>query len=625
MMLQKNSVPFSLIFSVIFLGLSTYSQAQIVFEATRRAEWTQRVPLSPQDPCLRVPGSVEGRGVAIGPDQDPVAVGEVAGLSTVVVIKYDHTSGERLWCKSFPVRAAAAKGTTFLVPLAEVGGVAIDSNGMIFIAGNGGTAPIPPPPQPTPGPPPPLPSSRYFVTRCSSAGACASTVTLIDPPEGSPHDDTIGGIAVGPDGNPVLTGVAAFPSALQPSTFMLLTVKVDGSRFRLLGQVLAPSTAPSMTSREGVAVDSRNEIFVTSTETSTSKYDSLLSPTPLWTNPLAGARIATRYRADGGGEYESGGWNDDEHAAAGYDERGAGSHERDGSAGSHERDVSQADEVAVVRTVANPVNATQDFEVTKLDGETGDVLWTTAYDSGFEDIPRDIALDRHGDILVAGNRTGQSGQPVSPFQDGQLLSIDRSGKLNWVVVSPTRRARGDISSRSFFAVAVGSDSAPVVNGYSEFPAAGPMRVMRSIKYFFHPSEPPRERSARGERDDQRLDDEKLAWDEKTGQTVNGFLVCIDAQTGTECQDVGLPNGQILPSTTAGSVTYEIATSALRSLTEGTHTITVIAYAASGPSPASSPLIVEVEIGPSSEAPRHDGDDRPQRVDERFRSERESHR
>ena len=579
-MTRKRSLPYCL----IFLGLVSYSGAQAVADS-RGARWNQTVPLNPQDPCLPVPGSVESRGVAIGPDQDPVAVGEVTGLSRVVVVKYDGRSGEQLWCKSFPVRATAANGTTFLVPFAEVGGVAIDSNGTIFIAGDGGTAPYPPPPQPRPGPPPPLPTNRYFVTKCSSVGACNSTVTFIEPSVGGSHNDTIGGIAIGPDGNPVLTGVATIPSPFpRPSTFKLVTVKVDGSRFRLLRQAQVPSNPPSMTSRVGVAVDSRNDIFVTGTEASTSKYDSLLSPTPLWTKRLAGARIATRsyrHRADEWEDRKRGVWDDDEHATATHG-RGANGHDENGS---------EAGDVAVVRTVANATNTTQDLEVTMLDGETGNTLRTTIYDSGFNDIPRDIALDSVGDILVAGDRSGQRGQPVSPFQEGQLVSLSRTGKLNWVAVFPTRRATGDISKLSFFAVAVGSDSAPVVSGYSEVPPAGPMRVMRTIKYTFHHAEPSSdEGSDRGE----GLGDKKLAWDEATSQTVNGFRVCIDAEPVTACQDVGKPKSHTLPSTTEGSLAYEIPLAALRSLTKGTHTILVMAYNASGDSVDNPQLIVEIE-------------------------------
>ena len=490
----------------------------------------------------------------------------------------------RLWCTSFPVRAAA-NGTTFLVPFAEVGGVAIDSSGTIFIGGHGGTAPSPPP---TPGPPPPL---RYFATKCSSAGMCASTVTFINPSIGGSHNDTIGGIAIGPDGNPVLTGVATILSPFpRPSTFKLVTVKVDGTRFRLLGQAQVPSNPPSMASRVGVAVDLRNDIFVTGTEASTSKYDSLLSPTPLWTKRLAGARIATRsyrHRADEWEDRKRGVWDDDEHATATHG-RGANGHDENGS---------EAGDVAVVRTVANATNTTQDLEVTMLDGETGNTLRTTIYDSGFNDIPRDIALDSVGDILVAGDRSGQRGQPVSPFQEGQLVSLSRTGKLNWVAVFPTRRATGDISKHSFFAVAVGSDSAPVVSGYSEVPPAGPMRVMRTIKYTFHHAEPSNERSDPGE----GLGDEKLAWDEETNQTVNGFRVCIDTETGTACQDIGKPKSHTLPSTTDGSLTYEIPLAALRSLTEGTHTILVIAYNASGEA-ASLPKMFDIE--PLRQAPKH---------------------
>jgi hypothetical protein len=543
--------------------------------------WNQTVPLTPPDPCLTVPGSVETRGVAIGPDLNPVVVGEVAGPWTLAVaVKYDRRSGERAWCHSFPVRAAAVNGTTFLVAFAEVGGVAIDSTGTIFIGGHGRTAPFPPPPPSKPGPQPPSPPDRYFVTKCSSAGACASTVTFINPSVAGSHNDAIGGIAIGPEHNPVLTGVADFPSSFpHPSTFKLLTVKVNGSTLALLGQAEAPSNPPSTASSQGVAVDSSDDIIVTGTEASTSKYDSLLSPTPLWTNPLAGARVATishRDRDEAFWEDRESHWgNEDQHASVHHDNLGTAR---------LDEDAGEVDDVAVLRPVVNAAEGTHAFAVTELGGKAGVTLWTKTYGSGLNDIARDIALDRQGNILVAGDRVGQGGAPASRSRDGQLVSLTRTGELNWVAVVPTKRVTGDTSQHSFFAVTVGLDGDPVVTGYSDVQSGGPTRVMDTLTYTLeHP-----------ETDDKRsdqLDDERLAWDDPISAAVTGFLVCIDARTGTTCQDVGKPIGRSLRSTTPGSLTYEIALAKLTSFKDRPRRISVIAYNANGDSPKSAALSV----------------------------------
>src|ERR1043166_8467405 len=103
------------------------------------------------DACVSVPGKVVSHGVAIGPDQNPVFVADVAGTpATVLLAKYDRETGERLWCTSLQVRAVANK-TTFAVPSAQIGGLAIDASGTIFIAGDGGSTPSAAPSS-TPGP-----------------------------------------------------------------------------------------------------------------------------------------------------------------------------------------------------------------------------------------------------------------------------------------------------------------------------------------------------------------------------------------------------------------------------------------------------------------------------------------
>ena len=500
--------------------------------------WTQTVPLPLLDPCLSALGSVESRGVAAAPDRDVVAVGILASLSTIVVVKYDGGSGERVWCTSFPIKATTATGSTFLVGSPEVGGVAIDSAGPIFIGGHGRTGPVPPLMNTSkPGPPPPAPVIRYFVTKCSSIGACASAVTFLNPSLADSHNDTLGGVAVGPDGQPVLTGLAEFPASKTKSTFKLLTVKVNGSTFGILGTALASSNAPGTASTQGVAVDSSNDIFVTGTDASTLKYSSSWSPTPLWTASLAGSRIATGPRDR----------NDD--------------------------DRGEAQEVAILRPGVN-----RGFAITKLDSETGATLWTKTYGSNLVDTASHLALDRPGNILVSGARGGE----------GDLVSLSRTGELNWVDVLP---------ASSFSAVAVGLGGAPVVSGYSEAP--GRTRVMVTLSYDNTDVEILQAFASDGSDRGKGPLHNTLAWDEPISASVKGFLVCVDEKAGVVCQDVGSAanlNPRVLQSTTPGSLTYEIALSRLTSLRSGKRRISIIAYSDSGRSAESEALSLAGRFG-----------------------------
>src|SRR3954471_8352660 len=82
--------------------------------------WTQATP-QPADSTACVSGTrpTLTRSVAVGPDGNPVFVGDVPFSSTTVVVaKYDRASGERLWCTSFPVRATAG-GAPFTVAFAQ--------------------------------------------------------------------------------------------------------------------------------------------------------------------------------------------------------------------------------------------------------------------------------------------------------------------------------------------------------------------------------------------------------------------------------------------------------------------------------------------------------------------------
>jgi hypothetical protein len=511
--------------------------------------WTQTVPLPHPDPCLPATGKVESRGVAVGPDHDVVAVGIIASLSTAVVVKYDARSGERIWCTSFLIKATTSTSSTFVVGSAEVRGVAIDSDGTIFIAGHGRTGPLPTLTTAKPGPPAPVPALRYFVTKCSFIGTCASAVTFIHPSLADSHNDTIGGIAIGPDGRPVLTGLAEFPGSKTKSTFKLLTVKLNGSTLALIGTAHAPSSAPGTGSAQGVAVDASNDIFVTGSDASTLKYDSSLSPAPLWTVAVAGSRIVAAPRLHGG------------------DDRG------------------DAQEVAVLRAGVN-----RGFAIARLDGESGATLWTKSYGSLIE-TPTDLAVDIPGNILVSGD-------------EGQLISLNRRGEVNWADV---------VAASSFSFVAVGMDDAPVVSGYTEAPGGRTRAMLTlkyesdveivpvfSSAQSDHVKGPHQSMLAWDEPISETVKGFFVCIDERKA------ALCQDVGSAANL------NPRVLSSTTPGSVTYEIPLSRLAFVASGKRRISVFAYNDTGGSRESEPLFIAGRAGQHTFGSQGPDGDRPSR-------------
>ena len=498
------------------------------------------------DACVSVPGKVVSHGVAIGPDQNPVFVADVAGTpATVLLAKYDRETGERLWCTSLPVRAVANK-TTFAVPSAQIGGLAIDASGTIFIAGDGGSTPSAAPSS-TPGPAA-APANRYFITKCSPAGVCAQTVTFVSPAISTAHADKLADIAVGSDGNPVLTGVATVSSANGKQTsFSLLTVKLSGATLGLLGQAQADVTAPGAGSRQSVAVDASNNVIVTATDAATWKYDPLLRL--LWSSRAAGSRIAV------GGTYNAA--------------------------------------IAIVATGTNRGTGGPVFTVTNLDGATGQTLWNRSYESVLGDTAHDIAVDGQGNILIS-------------FVRGELVGLNRSGGPAWVLPGYARDDRWQYSAAG---LAAGPDGAPVVAVTASDARDSRRGWVHVINYIFR-----RDSAGYGDAwyDDGHDGDDDgdhgaLRWDEAEKDVVTGFVVCVDLQPRSTCQDVGKPAGRRIPSTTDGSITYQIALARLRWLTSGRHQLTVIAYNTYGDSPRSRGLIVDNERGGDEHGRWDDGD------------------
>jgi hypothetical protein len=563
--------------SLVFVFLGLFAAAGVAASPAPDANvpsilWNQPAPHSADATgCVPAASPVANRGIAVGPDQNPVFLGDVARFaSTLVLAKYDRQTGERLWCTSFQVRATIG-GVPFNVAFAQAGGVAVDSNGTIFIAGHGVSTPFSVPFPGVPGLPAPTPVLRYFVITCSASGVCAPFATLINPGITATHTDNIGGIAIGPDGNPVLTGVATFPASTpsKPSTFKLLTVKVSRATLAPLGVAQGDTNAPVTGSRVAVAVDSLNNIVVTGTEASTSKYDALLSR-QLWNARIAGSGVAITSSGRGGDR--------DDH----------GSSDRGGDRSNN------ADAVAVAGAPVNDASGRRHFTIAVLDGARGNTVWTAPYNSGFDDNPRDIAADQNGNIVVAADTSGSTGSPAVVFQRGVLVSVNGRGQLNWMVVIPS--SLDDRSLHSITRIALGADGAPVVSEDSRNDPSATVAHQIIQLDFDH------DRHGRDGRDDDEDDNDgrkdrgALAWDQPVTDTVTGFLVCVDSQPVSACQDVGKPEAIVLPSTTVGTFTYQFDLAKITALTKGQHTLAVVAYNGEITGGESAGLTVETDNG-----------------------------
>jgi hypothetical protein len=227
-------------------------------------------------------------------------------------------------------------------------------------------------------------------------------------------------------------------------------------------------------------------------------------------------------------------------------------------------------------------NATGGVGVTTLDGETGATLWTDTYGSGLDDVPRDVARDQRGNILVTVEQNARESGPVGQTRRAQVVSLSAAGNVNWVVGFPT----ADTTTRTTVAaVAVGVDGDPVVSGHSPAGLDAAVLVMRTLKYDAGALAASAQDgfNAAGDR---HVHDDRLAWDHPINELVTGFRLCVDDETGAACQDLGWPDdltAGITSSTPAGWRTYEIALSKLTSLRPGKRRIQVLAYNDAGSS------------------------------------------
>jgi hypothetical protein len=280
------------------------------------------------------PGNSNGSAIAIGPDGNPVVAGTVCdpwpSACTIRVIKHDANTGAVIW------------GVT-LAPIASdgAGGVAIAADGHPLVSGTSC-------------------DPRGFHFACDfrivklngATGAVLWSVTF-----DTGNIDAAGPIAVGPDGNPVVTG---FSCLADFSGCGALTVKFSGATGAVLWSVMYPASDEG----EGIAVGPDGHPVVSIFKCvgcgHVVKYDGLTGAL-LWDVP---------FNASHGGGYSGG-------VAFGPDGH-------------------------PVVTGAAPVDVTSDFRTIKYDSATGAELWNVAFDGGEFDESAWIAIGGDGHPVVGG-------------------------------------------------------------------------------------------------------------------------------------------------------------------------------------------------------------------------------
>jgi outer membrane protein assembly factor BamB len=171
------------------------------------------------------------RAVAIGPDGNPVIVGTFAGTSDndFRVIKLDAATGNLLWNNTFDSGAPD-----------EVAGVAVGFDGNPVLAGTSGL--------------PFTQSSDFRLIKYD--GVTGSILWNVTFDGGTAFGDEASAVAVGPDCNPVVVGTVFFFSFSRAQT-----IKYDGATGQIIWNSVNPDT--SLERLGGVAVGSDGNPIVT--------------------------------------------------------------------------------------------------------------------------------------------------------------------------------------------------------------------------------------------------------------------------------------------------------------------------------------------------------------------------
>jgi len=326
--------------------------------------------------------------VAVGPDGNPVVAGQSGG--SFHTVKRDGNTGALLWSALFP------NGINLGAPSVAIGP---DGNPVVTGTTGGGDA---------------GPQDFLTIKYNGTTGEILWTATF-----DALDVDRAMGVAIGPDGHPVVTGISCGPSFNSPSCDFR-TIKYDGSSGTILWNVTYDSGGQDFA--RGVTVASDGDVFVVGAsnfvDVVTIKYDGGGNGTLIWTATYNNTTFGT-------GEEQ--GWG----IAVGLDGN-------------------------PVVTGNSRVGSNQNVRTVKLDGSTGAILWNTVFDSGAGEEAKGVAVGLDGNPVVTG-----SVNPTGGVDADNFLTIKHHGSTGAILWNVTFDTEGkDVAS----GVAVGPDGNPVVTG-----------------------------------------------------------------------------------------------------------------------------------------------------------------
>ena len=345
------------------------------------------------------------RGVAVGPDGNPVVTG-ISG-SDFSTVKYDGSTGAILWtatCLSGPNLGARA--------------VAVGPDGNPVVTGTMGDGD---------GGPQDFLTIKYNGTTGVILWTAVFDALAVDQAMG---------VAIGPDGNPVVTGISCGPWFSSPKCDFQ-TVKYDGSDGTILWNVTYDSGSGGQDFARGVTVDPNGDVFVVGAsnfvDVVTIKYRGT-DGTTVWT-------VAYNHTSFGTGEEQ--GWG----VAVGSDGH-------------------------PVVTGNSRTGSNQNVRTVKLDGSTGTIWWNTIFGSAAGEEAKGVAVGPDGNPVVTG-----SVNPTGGDDDDNFLTIKYDGSTGAILWNVTFDTGGkDVGS----GVAVGPDGSPVVTGLTR--QSGSSFNFLTIKY-----------------------------------------------------------------------------------------------------------------------------------------------
>lgn len=355
--------------------------------------------------------------VAIGPDGNPIVTGsgQNSDFSDIRTAKFDGTTGALLWSVRFSsgfddygnALAVTPEGDAVVAGLSD-----LESN-----------------------------SGPRVIMYDGTTGATIWNVFLPEAANGN-ESETFG-VAVGSDGNPVITG----DDLSGGTTF---AAKINGADGTLLWTSLLGDNTGAGGS-DDIAIDPSGDPIVTGSHTV--RYDGASGETMWSLTEQGGALLEGRGIAVG---------PDDKVVVTGEAtvKYGDPTHSILWVARAADMDSQEISGLVAVGPDDNPVvtgnpGSVDDFRTIKYDAATGSVLWSVDFDSGGIDQATGVAVGPDADPVVVGSFF------AAEVADFRIVKFDgAAGAIRWSVIFDSGLTDVDP------AVAVGSDGDPVVAGTS---------------------------------------------------------------------------------------------------------------------------------------------------------------